>query len=129
MYSQICRLTPAIASLLWAQHTLHHLTVMYNHIGVGMCGDKFDVFVGVVFVAVVFLITLPDPACIGIFVGQFVRLLAARAALKRLGTYFDEDVFSLVAALDGHGNKGGIDNLPAFEFRAQSGQRLDQTLK
>jgi hypothetical protein len=65
---------------------------------------------------------LLGPACVGVFVGQFVGLLDVLAPLQWYSAGFDQCVVLAAIALDGHGHKAGINDLATFELNAKPGQ-------
>jgi hypothetical protein len=96
-----------------------------------MAGNEFGVFVDVdvVFVAIVVLSPLLCPACIKVFVRQFVGLLGALTPFDRDSTGLDQGLVRPTIALDGHWHKGGINDLAAFELNAHLAQRLVRVIK
>ena len=66
------------------------------------------------------------PARIDVFLRQLCRGLAP---LDGDGIELDEDIVLASVALNRYGDKGGVDDLPAFEFDAKVGQRLVQAFK
>ena len=93
-----------------------------THAGIRACvaGNEFGVFVDVdvVLIAVVVLPALLCPACVCVFVRQFIGLIGILAPLNRYSTCFDECVALAPIALDGYRHKGGVYDLTAFELDA-----------
>ncbi|MEQ1590872.1 MAG: hypothetical protein ABL892_00635 [Thiobacillaceae bacterium] len=101
---------------------------MYAGIGAGLRGNKLGGLadVDVALVAVVVLPAFFRPEGINVFIVPAWQ----RSSPNRWGRDgFDDLVVLAFVALDGHGNKGCINDLATFEFAPQRGQHLIETLE
>src|SRR5660397_234116 len=110
-----------------AQHRIEHLTVVYAGVGTRAGSDELGVFVDVdvVIVTIMVLPAFLRLAGITVFLRHFVRGLAT---IDRYRVFLDNGVVLASIALDGHRNKGGINNLTALEFDPHRSQRLVQSV-